>query len=1457
MSSQEDLSTTLSLQPPPSRPFDPDDILRKTNGAPTRINDQGSDPPLSELPQSTSNPQVFFTPSPSSAMAISRAGTLSWQQRPESRGSSSRPLSTVAPENDALKSSRAAADLTPTNHGSMSRSQISQSLGSKEPGWFKQTQDRGVGSAALRRDQDDLSETASMIGRQRLPGMSRDSTAEPEKSTSPVSDSVGSVPPSREASIRGFSGLGHKYSNSESIASAGGIRSPLPTMSSQRFDPPSKANASIVEDLSIGRTLAMSPAQGRLPLEHLGRPASPTKGLGGFVQSAMLKRSDSFNKRGSAPTGLGLSRVNSIASNRTSYEGARYSTGGFVPLKDSGPNSISRENSTETNSRPGSSHSNATLTQGMLGNDLTKFTPLASIKPSPIQDEVPKSAPLIIKPPTPSKQDDGETIMSPPVSPSKKWSPTKASWLENAINKPDHPVVKSAAPQQPAWMAEINRAKQQRGSTDVLKGGTFKEVATSGLIRSPPPGAGYKPSGISGLPSGFSAGVAMKPRTGSSERVSQPCDSPKAMNDDVDPRESSSPHTPLKKALERRADPHNSPTRENLADSPSVKGHNSQLRSRTQSPTAAAPKPETPPKRDFKSTLKSRPASGEAKSKEEPEFKNVFGHLKRTKTQNYKAPNELKENILRGKAGLALTSGPKSTMSKDEFKESILKKKERMVVPSVSTKITNTGSKVQGQSVPESIVKRHGLTSSESLLSDDRMDKASEPSMRDKPKPIPPEKKPDAAANAEIEGTLGGGFTSSLAGMLQRGPSPLTNSSKPTLVQPAGDQDLRRVVRPTGEKEASVGLHLTHATKARARGPKRRLPTANKQDAANDTPLSQSEPQSKPSGAEARPLGPIKVTKTQTLPPIVYESESKPLSNIKNEKNKNRKTSQPSSPRKPSASIAQSLDFRTSSPTSQGYGRELQNKPLPVLKKKPALGPEDTKTPNPLIYTPGLLMDSPLEHSAAHKPSNISVDLTSDQERREPALDELDKPTLSVKGAPATWGRAPLRPSQPRSPVKLHLRKDEGGEQEEALTGSKGPTRGIVGLGIGTIVHGPEPSLNDNLPSPVTRSPKSPPLPGKKPALIANRNVSTNLSLATIAPPPSVTTQLTQPSQPHHSLKKFELFADIFDEYPSPKTNIGIDTQSVLGSHSSSHSSLKIKTLRKQIFEITDNGKSVPVPSHQEHILFEDCMYLCTHVFGTLVGTRTTEVYLWCGDGVPSSSIEETQLFAKKVAKDKNGKLIVIKQGKETTNFFQALGGIVILRRGLGSRVHSSLGTTATYLLCGRQHVGQIAFDEVDFNARSLCSGFPYIVSARSGNLYLWKGHGSGADELGCARLIGMDLGLTGEIEEIEEGQEPDAFWQSFPEGKRDTSAAAGKGAGYWHLKPSCEKYTTRLYRIDVEAPRPKSSSGFMQWGRRGSAPADTNAAATAQIKEIIPFAQFDLMDDGVFVLDAFFEIFM
>ncbi|KAL8871580.1 MAG: hypothetical protein Q9198_007386 [Flavoplaca austrocitrina] len=431
------------------------------------------------------------------------------------------------------------------------------------------------------------------------------------------------------------------------------------------------------------------------------------------------------------------------------------------------------------------------------------------------------------------------------------------------------------------------------------------------------------------------------------------------------------------------------------------------------------------------------------------------------------------------------------------------------------------------------------------------------------------------------------------------------------------------------------------------------------------------------------------------------------------------------------------------------------------------------------------------------------------------------------------------KPSQPQSPRKPSVGINKSNLEPTATQPKSLPTTKLQPRSPETerprkpstsVLPTTSKSPND---TPSSRSPRSPPLLAKKPPSMASKVVS-NGTMGEAA-------------------EAGRLFAELFDELPTNDVNVNIDTPAVLASRTPVAEANKVKTLRKQLWEVTAGGKLISVPPDQSHILFEESLYICHHVFGNLsAGTRNTEVFLWCGDGVATSAVEDAHIFARKEAKDRGGKLIVLAQGKETADFFQALGGIVITRHGQSDRASSR------YMLCGRRHMGQIAFDEVDFSPESLCKGFPYLISSGSGKVHLWKGSGSGVDELGCARLIGMDLGVRGEIEEVDDGSEPDSFWDCFPTGRKTSPTARDASISkHWQLKPSSEHYATRLYQVDIEAPRPKSNSGFM-WGRRGSAPAtEENATFNAQIKEIAPFAQSDVFNDGVFVLDTFFEIFV
>ena len=208
-------------------------------------------------------------------------------------------------------------------------------------------------------------------------------------------------------------------------------------------------------------------------------------------------------------------------------------------------------------------------------------------------------------------------------------------------------------------------------------------------------------------------------------------------------------------------------------------------------------------------------------------------------------------------------------------------------------------------------------------------------------------------------------------------------------------------------------------------------------------------------------------------------------------------------------------------------------------------------------------------------------------------------PPISVKGAAAVWQTSnPVQRNGARSPIKLPTRKDEEAAHEQAgLRNLSPPT--FIGLGIETMSNKPQTPtpFARSLPTPPMlspKSPKSPPLPGKKPPSIANRIPSNNLS-------PYV--QLQKNGLPTSEAAR--TISDFFGESAKSTTKLSIDTQAVIASCSSHNGPEKIKTLRKQIFEVTGDGKLLPVPSHQEHILFEENLYICTvGLFGCPVKKR-------------------------------------------------------------------------------------------------------------------------------------------------------------------------------------------------------------------------------------------------------------
>ncbi len=1527
---------TPTMSPPPADAAH-DDSLQRLTGSPTPSTLEDTEPKK---------------PAPSAA-ALGRSGTLSWNQRPKS-GSIRRPLS-VASRSPERPSASNTPEPPSSPENNPSRSSIAASLGAKDPAFFRQTPDGGRGSAAFRKNQDETtSETASVSGRRQLPGMSRDSTAEPEVSSPPPESVRSSSPGSRGGSVRGSAMMSNRFSTNTSVSGGDAEplakgRSHLPTLESQKFAPPSEQGSSVDggDSERAARALAMSPTQGRISPER-ERSASPTKGMGGFVQSAMLKRSDSVSKRWSTQTPPVLSRQNSTLSNRGSAMAGYGSMSGLER-----PN-LSRDNSIEpsSSSRPASSYSNATIT----GADKDSAPKDEFVKPAlPHRHSRAKSVASTF-----SDKDALQDDFSPP-SPSKRWSPTKSTWLESALSRPESPKPKQAAPAQPAWMAEINRIKQQRSSVDLGRGSPFGEPSGSGRT-SPIKDIQLKPVGLR-RPESPKKDDAAEPKKMETLKEQPASPTPAlAPNPLFANKEESKPATETptaaiepevaKEAPEQAAkeSPASVPTKSTspspTAEQPSAPTEAKPVASRFNQDTGRglpAARPKTPPKKDFRAGLKPRrPPPDDSKKNEVNELQNVFGRLRKAETKNYVAPDVLKDNITRGKGALNVTGGPKPTVRKDEFRESLIKRKstifDKAQEEGSALKRSDSASK-PSPPTPEAIAKKKGLHRADSdpkaaappkepepipeALARRKSLAASRPISNDKP--VQPALSSTTKEPA-MSGKLAGRFNPALAGMLARGPPPLAMNKSTS----SADVDVSPT-RPAQEEKTGPAPELQHMTKGRARGPKRRAPVSKPMTAEPEktqekaqekvptaavAPLVKPEhvlPRSEPSKtngkSEERP-----VTRT----PARQSSTDKPATPAKSPRISSGNFGKASTPELPKKPESLELDRRVSgsqatpkpSPRPESISSPKPSSPG-VPKKPKSLEferrvsgshntpqkvplPKQTESPKPTSpasspATSHSRFSRPLptlpSKPAAESPRSTPLrEISTPNVEISPAKDEPspEKTTFSsVKSATTLWGRSSATsspaPARVRSPIKLPTQADEQAAMKDA-----------------GLIRSPEPE-DKALPNPPQSNPQSPteskPLPPKpKPVglgfslgtlggFVTSRSRESTPQLpknAPMSPPGSANRPFSEPSIVSPTLPKHDgMFADFFDEAPVTEGQLpdNIDTMHTLKSPPLDlGTSGKIRTLRKQIQEVTGDGRLTSIPMQEEHILFQDSMYLCTHVYSDARGGRHTDVYLWAGNGVAEPTLEDVQLFAKNHARQNQGTLLIIRQGQETPNFFEALGGIVITRRG-------AKPASKEFMLCGRRHLGHLAFDEVDFSLKCLCSAFPYLVSTSTGRVYLWKGRGCSAEELSGARLMGMDLAPTGDYNEIDEGAEPkDFLHNTFPPSQVPAKGPAiPRSADHWRYKATSDKYRVRLYKIEQTTGQPAgwgqalqvSSSFFAPLLRRPSwnaaeqrpqtplTPKTPQGVVKTEVKEIMPFSQRDLEPENVYVLDAFFEMYM
>ena len=325
-----------------------------------------------------------------------------------------------------------------------------------------------------------------------------------------------------------------------------------------------------------------------------------------------------------------------------------------------------------------------------------------------------------------------------------------------------------------------------------------------------------------------------------------------------------------------------------------------------------------------------------------------------------------------------------------------------------------------------------------------------------------------------------------------------------------------------------------------------------------------------------------------------------------------------------------------------------------------------------------------------------------------------------------------------------------------------------------------------------------------------------------------------------------------------PKSNspLSIDTPGAIAI--TPHQERVFRTLRKTVQVVSQDGSLKGLLPQEEYTFFDECVYVCQHSYSIAGGPKKAEIFLWAGDGSSEATVEQAQNSAKRLAKEAgNAPISTVRQGFEPPGFLQVLGGMLVTRKS--SREHAR----KQYMLCGRKHLGQIVFDEVDFGVDTLCSGYVYFISypvtLQETKLYLWKGSACSTEELSAARLAAMDLSETGEIIEVDDGAEFSSFLKIF--GPGTTKVSILKPTEMWRQKALApSEFSTRLFRIQqADAKAGLFTNIFTRrpsWSNKSPARRQDEEVKVEAV-EISPFMQSDLEADCIYLLDAYSQLYV
>ncbi|KAH8292417.1 hypothetical protein KR054_009491, partial [Drosophila jambulina] len=228
--------------------------------------------------------------------------------------------------------------------------------------------------------------------------------------------------------------------------------------------------------------------------------------------------------------------------------------------------------------------------------------------------------------------------------------------------------------------------------------------------------------------------------------------------------------------------------------------------------------------------------------------------------------------------------------------------------------------------------------------------------------------------------------------------------------------------------------------------------------------------------------------------------------------------------------------------------------------------------------------------------------------------------------------------------------------------------------------------------------------------------------------------------------------------------------------------------------------------------------YVLTYNYEANNGEQGSIVYVWQGAKASASVKERAFQDGLALAVEKNALLVLTTQGHEPRHFYKIFKGKLLAS-------YTALPVTAQLFRIRGTVESDIHASEVPADSSSLASGDAFaLVSAKSHKIYVWIGLGASTFEKNAALERFAHYWDDAEVEQVEEGAEPDDFWEELNgEGQYDRSLVD-------HGRPLLEP---RLFHCRL------TPNGLVK------------------VEEVAKYEQEDLDSDDVMLLDAGDEIYM